>query len=309
MNNTTLNRQGIRIANLGRQRRIEAASAYLFIMPMVLGFILFMLGPILFSFGRSFTDWSLASTFQNIGFDNYVKLFTKDRNFSLSLVNTLKFTLFYAPLKIALGLFLAVLLNKKLKGITLYRTILFTPVVTTQVVWGIVWRLIFATNNGLVNQFLNLFGIENINWLYNKGYAMYVVVFIALLKNVGMNVVLFLAALQDVPDMYHEASYIDGANKRQTFWKITLPLLGPSLFLVSIITFINSFKVFTSIYVITNGGPAKSTYVMVFYLYQQAFGNYQFGYASAIAVVLFVIIMACTLIQWKARKRLVFFEK
>lgn len=294
---------------LSRQQKNEAAYAYLFILPMVLGFAVFMIGPVIFSFSRSFTNWSLAKDFEFVGFDNYIKLFTRDKTFILSLANTLKFTSIYAPLKVALGLFLAVLLNKKLKGLSFFRTVLFTPVVTTQVVWGVIWRLIFATNSGLVNQFLGVFGIENINWLYNKGYAMNVVIFISLLKSVGMNVVLFLAALQDVPSIYYEAACIDGANKRQAFWKITVPLLGPSIFMVSIITFINSLKVFTSIYVITGGGPARSTYVLVYYLYQQAFGNYQFGYASAVALVLFVIIMAFTLLQWSARKRLVFYEQ
>lgn len=309
MNHAAVKRPGAPPRRRNRQRTIEAVNGYLFILPMVLGFAVFMLGPILFSFVRSFTDWSLSKEINNVGWANYVKLFTNDKTFVRSILNTLKFTAIYAPLKIALGLLLAILLNKKLRAISFFRTVIFTPVVTTQVVWGIVWKLIFATGNGLINQFLGLFGIEGVNWLYNKNYAMYVVVFIALLKSVGMNVVLFLAALQDVPQMYYEASCIDGANRRQAFWKITLPLLGPSVFMVSIITFINSLKVFTSIYVITNGGPAKSTYVLVYYLYQQAFGNYQFGYGSAIALVLFVIIMVFTLIQWSARKRLVFYEQ
>lgn len=298
-----------RTSSSSHQKCIEALWGYIFILPMVLGFLIFLLGPVLYSFARSFTNWSLADEIDFVGLKNYIKLFTRDTSFMRSLKNTLVFTLWYAPLKVVLGLALAILLFRKIKGVSLFRTILFTPVVVTHVVWGIVWKLIFSTSNGIVNQMLGFFGIESINWLYDKHYAMMVVIIVCVLKNLGMNMVLFLAALQDISPVYYEAGMIDGANSRQAFWKITLPLLTPSIFMVTLMTFIDSLKVFTSIYVITGGGPAKSTYVLVYYLYQQAFGNYQFGYASAIAVVLFVIIMAFTMLQWNIRRRWVFYEQ
>lgn len=287
----------------------ESIYGYLFILPMVCGFILFLLGPILHSFFLSFTNWSLLSTPKFIGLANYQKAFFEDPTFMESLKNTFRFTMLYGPIKVALGLALAVALRDKFVGSTFFRTILFTPVVTSFVVWAIAWKMIFAVDYGIVNQLLKLIGIEGPNWLYEKDLAMYVVVFVSLLKSVGMNMVLFLSALQDIPEEYYEAGLVDGANRWQAFKNITLPLLTPSIFMVTIITLIGSFKVFSSIYVLTDGGPVKSTYVLVYYLYQQAFRAYEFGYASTIAFVLFFIILTITIVQWVARKRWVYYEQ
>jgi multiple sugar transport system permease protein len=295
-------------SSYNRLQRREAITGYIFILPIILGFIIFLLGPILYSLAMSFTDWSLSTDTNFIGFGNYQKAFGGDKVFTLSLLNTLKFTAFMAPLKVILGLLLAVLLLNKVRGTHIFRTILFTPQVTTLIVWVVVWRLIFATDNGLLNIFLSKLGIEGPNWLYNKNYAMPVVIFVSLLKTLGINMVLFLSALQDIPTTYGEAALIDGANGWQIFRKITLPMLSPTIFMVTIMSFMASLKVFATIYAMTNGGPARSTYVLVFYLYQQAFGAYKFGYASAIAFVLFLLIMAVTVLQWGLRKRWVYYE-
>lgn len=298
-------------ANLSKSRidRSEGIYGYLFILPMVCGFTFFILGPILYSFYLSFTNWSLLGVPKFIGLTNYQKAFFEDPTFIESVKNTFRFTMLYAPFKVALGLALAVALRDKIFGITFFRTVLFTPVITSFVVWAIVWKMIFATDYGLINQLLKYIGVDGPNWLYNKDLAMYVVVFVSLLKTVGMNMVLFLAALQDIPEEYYEAGLVDGANRWQAFKNITIPLLTPSIFMVAIITLIGSLKVFSSIYVMTDGGPAKSTYVLVYYLYQQAFKAYNFGYASTIAYVLFFVILGITIIQWSARKRWVHYEQ
>ncbi|HYH04213.1 MAG TPA: sugar ABC transporter permease [Bacillota bacterium] len=292
-----------------RANRGEALYGYLFILPMVIGFILFLLGPILYSFYLSFTNWSLLGNLKFIGIANYKRAFFEDPTFIESVKNTFRFTMLYAPLKVALGLALAIALRDKIAGITFFRTVIFTPVITSFVVWAIAWKMIFATDYGLINQILKYIGITGPNWLYNKDLAIYVVIFVSLLKTVGMNMVLFLSALQDIPEELYEAGLVDGANRWQSFRKITLPLLTPSIFMVTMITLISSLKVFSSIYVMTDGGPARSTYVLVYYLYQQAFKAYDFGYASTIAYVLFFSILGFTLIQWAVRKKWVYNEE
>jgi multiple sugar transport system permease protein len=207
----------------------------------------------------------------------------------------------------ALGL--ALLLKNNIPGIGFFRTALFTPVVTSLVVWAIVFKYIFATEAGMVNQVLQLFGIEGPAWLYNLELSMPVVIVVSVLKNVGMNMVIFLAALHDVPKMYYEAASLDGASKWKTFANVTLPMISPSVFLALILTLIGSLKVFGQIYVMTGGGPGTSTYVLVYYIYQQAFKMYEFGYASAIAFILFFLVLVLTLVQWSVRKRWVHHEQ
>jgi multiple sugar transport system permease protein len=191
----------------------------------------------------------------------------------------------------------------------LFRTAFFTPVVTSIVVWAIVWKYIFATDNGLMNQLLKLLHIQGPAWLYNFALAMPVVIVVSVLKNVGLNMVIFLAALQDVPKMYYEAATIDGASKPRMFWNVTLPMISPSFFLALVLTLIGSLKVFSQIQVMTDGGPGTSTYVLVYYIYQQAFKVFEFGYASAIAFILFFLVLVLTIMQWNLRKRWVHHEQ
>ncbi|MFS0723405.1 carbohydrate ABC transporter permease [Paenibacillus sp. 1P07SE] len=287
----------------------EKWYGYLFISPMVLGFLIFLLGPVIAAIAMSFTDRSLMGDYAFIGLDNYKRAFTNDPVFWETVGNTLYFSAGLVPLNLMMALGLALLLQKSIPGIGFFRTAIFTPVVTSIVVWAIVFKYIFATDAGLVNQILSIFGIQGPQWLYSLELTMPVVIIVSVLKNVGLNMVIFLAALKDVPPMYYEAAKIDGASRWLTFRKVTLPLISPSVFLALILTLIGSLKVFGQIYVMTGGGPGTSTYVMVYYIYQQAFKLFQFGYASAIAFILFILIFALTLVQWTVRKRWVHHEQ
>ncbi len=289
--------------------RNEKWYAYLFISPMVLGFVLFLLGPIVMAFVMSFTDWSLFRDPAFIGLGNYKTAFTEDPVFWKTVGNTLYFSAGLVPLNLMMALGLALLLKNKIPGIGFFRTAIFTPVVTSLVVWAIVFKYIFATDAGMINQLLRMLGIEGPAWLYNMELAMPVVIVVSVLKNVGLNMVIFLAALHDVPKMYYEAAELDGASKRQMLTHVTLPMISPSVFLALMLTLIGSLKVFGQIYVMTGGGPGTSTYVLVYYIYQQAFKLYELGYASAIAFILFFIVLVLTLVQWSVRKRWVHHEQ
>jgi multiple sugar transport system permease protein len=286
----------------------DSLYGFLFISPMVLGYILFVLGPMIVSFVMSFTDWKVVGDTHFVGIANYTQAFKQDPLFWKSFWNTLYYTLGVVPLNVILALFLALLLTNRLPGIGLFRTAIFTPVVTSVVVWAIMWKFIFQTENGLINIVLNLFHITGPAWLYDLKFALPVVIFISVLKGVGYNMVIFLAALNDVPKLFYEAARIDGASKWKTFWHVTLPLISPSVFLVVILTMIGSLKIFGQIYVLTGGGPGTSTYVFVYYIYELAFRVFELGYASAIGFILFTIILLLTIIQWIARKRWVHYE-
>jgi multiple sugar transport system permease protein len=286
----------------------ESLTGYMFISPMVLGFLLFVIGPVLIAFGASFTDWKVIGDTHFVGLSNYTRAFTEDPLFWDTFWNTLYFTVGVVPLNMALALVLALLLQNHIRGIGIFRTAIFTPVVTSIVVWAIVWKFIFQTENGLVNMALKLFNITGPAWLYDMSLTLPVVIFVSVLKGVGYNMVIFLSGLNDVSKLYYEAARIDGASKWRMFWNVTLPLITPTVFLVLILTMISSLKVFGQIYVLTGGGPGTSTYVFVYYIYELAFKLFDLGYASAVGFVLFMMILALTIIQWAARKRWVHYE-
>ncbi|NOU96707.1 ABC transporter permease subunit [Paenibacillus sp. LMG 31456] len=287
----------------------EKWYGYMFISPMVIGYVLFLLGPIIAAFMMSFTNWSLIKEEEFVGLANYTKAFTGDSVFWDTVWNSFYFSIVFVPLNIVLTLALALLLKDRILGVGFFRTAIFTPVVTSIVVWATVWKYIFQTDNGLVNSILRIFGITGPAWLYDLSLAMPTVIIITLLKGLGINMVIFLAALNDVPPMYYEAAKIDGAGRWKTFFNVTLPLITPSVFMVLIITMIGSLKVFGQIYVLTGGGPGTSTYVFVYYIYEQAFKMYEFGYASAVAFILFFIIFVLTVMQWGIRRRWVHHEQ
>ncbi|MFH5779874.1 sugar ABC transporter permease [Bacillus obstructivus] len=296
--------------NKNRRKFIGSESfyGYLFTSPMILGFLLVMLFPLIYSIYMSLTDWKLLNDPNFIGTENYQRL-VNDPDFLVVLKNTLIFSGGLVPINIILALLLALLLQRNLKGIGLFRTTIFIPVMTSIVVWSIIWKYMFGTDEGFINQLLGWLGIEGPAWLYDPKLAMGAVIFVSALKNVGLNMVLFLAALQQVDKNLYEASYLDGANKWKQFQHVTLPMITPTVFLTLILTIIGSMKVFGQIYVMTNGGPGNSTKVLVYYIWENAFKLFDFGYASAIAIVLFVIILVFTLIQWGVRKRWVFHEE
>ena len=275
---------------------------------MLIGFIIFVLAPIMTTFYLSLCKFSLLRGRVWCGLENYIKIFTSDKIFIDSVLNTLEFTVLLIPTNLVLCLAVAILLYRNIKGIGFFRTMIFTPYVTNIVSWALIWKFMLQNDGGFINMVLNMFGLEGTNWLYTGSLAIPIVVLVTLLKGFGMNTIIFIGALQEVPDMYYEAAAIDGATKWQRFRKITLPMISPTIFLIIIITMIGSLKVFSQVKVLTNGGPGTASYVMVYYIYQKAFKMNEFGYGSALSVILFIAILGLTLLQWNLRKKWVHYE-
>lgn len=312
---TTAERQGRLTAprRSAAPRRSSATArrdwlvGYTMVSPAVLGSIVFVVIPLISVAWYSLHDWNvLASTFTFAGSSNYERMLS-DKGLHESLLASLWFSIGLVVLNISLALLLAVLLNQRLPGTTAFRTFFFSPVVVSLVAWTIVWSFLLQADGG-INGFLSVIGIEGPNWLRQPTTAMLSVIVVQVFKNVGLNMILLLSALQGVPEEIQEAAVLDGAGAGRRFRSITLPLISPTLLLVSILTVVGSLEVFAQIAVLTGGGPGTSTTVLVYYLYQQAFRFNEFGYASAVAVLLFVIVLTLTLVQWQTRKRWVFHE-
>lgn len=286
--------------------RKETARGYLFLLPALGGILVFILGPVVAAIALSFTKWDLLTPAKFIGLSNYQELI-QDPMFRKVMLNTLIFTGASVPLSLILSLGLALALNQKIKGIVIFRTIYFLPVVSSMVAVSLVWRWLYNPNYGLLNYFLNLLHLPSINWLFSTTWAMPAVILMSVWKSLGYNMVIFLAGLQGIPQMYYESAKIDGAGKFQAFKNITLPLLSPTTFFVLVISIISSFQVFDQIFVMTSGGPAHATEVIIYYIYHNAFQIFRMGYASALAFCLFIIIFALTLLQIRLSKRWVFY--
>lgn len=291
-----------------KEKYREAVWGYLFIAPVVLGFLVFMAAPIIDALYKSFTNASLLGETSFIGLENYKKLLFHDKTFRISLKNTMVYSVGLVPLNIVMAFFMALLLKKKVRGIGFFRTAFFTPVVMSVVAWGIIWKFILGTDAGFLNLLLRSVGIKGPAWLYSKNLTMVVVIVVSVLKNVGMNMVIILSALHGVPETYYEAAEIDGVTPWKRLTHITLPLISPTIFMLVIVTLIGSLKVFGQIYSLTGGGPGNSTKVLVYYVYEQAFKYYEFGYASAAAFILFLLVLVFTLVQWKLKERWVYNE-
>jgi multiple sugar transport system permease protein len=212
------------------------------------------------------------------------------------------------PITTILALLLALLMNQKLRAITWYRTAFFMPVITSTVAVALVWSWIYAKDFGLLNYFLRFFGVEPIAWLTSSQWAMLAISIMAVWSNVGQGMIIFLAGLQAIPQSYYEAAEVDGANSWQRFYKITLPLITPSLFFYFVITMIDAFQMFEQIYVMTRGRPTNATFTIVYYIYRNAFRNFKMGYASTQAIVLFAIIMVLTLVYWRSQEKWVVYD-
>lgn len=278
-------------------------AAWIFILPAILGTFIFIIIPVICSFGLSFTSWDLLNPIKFVGFENYNLLF-KDDLFYKILLNTVIFALSTSILGVIIPLILASILNTRIRGSEFYKTAYFLPFITPMVVIGIVWAWIFDPNIGLLNQVLHI----NINWLYDSNFALPALIIVSVWKLIGYNMIIFLSSLSAISNSMFEAAKIDGANAYQTFKNVTIPLLSPTIFFVIIITAISSFQVFDLIYLMTQGGPFDSTNVLVYAIYKNAFEYFNVGKASAIAYVLFAIILVLTLIQWSLRKKIVYNE-
>jgi multiple sugar transport system permease protein len=287
--------------------RREGLAGYLFVAPQVAGIITFVLVPLGLVFWYSLHEWNvLAGTFKFVNDANYRKLLADPALLEV-LGATAIFSAGLVVFNLSLALLLAVLVNQKLKGIVVFRTLFFSPVVVSLVAWTIVWGFLLQANGG-INGILGVFGIAGPNWLRTPATAMASVIVVQVFKNVGLNMVLFLAALQGVPRELYEAARVDGASRFKQFRRITLPLISPTILLTMIITIVGSLQVFAQIAVLTQGGPGMSTTVLVYYLYQQAFQFHRFGYGATISILLFLIVAVLTFAQWQMRRRIVFYE-
>ena len=280
----------------------ETLWAFLFLSPKIIGLILFTLGPVIASFLLSFTNWDLVSKPIWVSFYNYKHLLN-DETFIKALTNTLYYTIISVPLGMTVSLLLAIAMNQKIKGILAFRTAFFIPVISSMVAISLLWRYIYNSQYGLLNYFLGLIGIPPQNWLGNIKLAMPSLILMSVWKGLGQNMMIWLAALQGIPEELYEAARIDGANKGQQFKNITLPLLSPTTFFMLILGIIGSFQVFESSYVMTNGGPANATLTIVLYLYSNAFEWLKMGYASAMSYILALIIFVLTIVQFKYQKK------
>jgi len=285
-----------------KYKKGDGLSALLFLSPTLIVFSAFILFPVIFSFYLSFQQWNMfsgESTF--VGFENYVRLF-QNEEFWQVLRNTGIYTLGTIPLNMAFSLVIAYVLNKKIIGKKFLRTAFFAPVIISPVAAALIWRWLYDPNYGLINYFIAFFGIDAVNWLNDPSAAMFALIIMGVWKTFGINMVLFSAGLQGIPDSYYEAAEIDGAGRWAKFWHITIPMLTPTTFFIMIMSMISSFQVFDIVYVLTSGGPLGSTKVLVFYVYEQAFKFFEMGYASAVAYILFAILFILTILQIKYMK-------
>lgn len=278
-------------------------AAWLFVLPAFAGILVFIIIPVICSFGLSFAKWDLINPIVFAGLDNYREIFTEPLFFKI-LVNTVVFAVSTSVLGVIIPLILACILNSKIRGSEFFKTAYFLPFITPMIVIGIVWEWIFDPNIGLLANVLNI----HINWLYDPNWAMPALIIVSVWKLIGYNMIIFLASLAGISNSMFEAAKIDGANHFQTFKNVTVPLMAPSIFFVIIITAVSSFQIFDLIYIMTQGGPLDSTNVMVYAIYKNAFEYFNIGKASAIAYVLFFIILGLTLIQWHLRKKIVYSE-
>lgn len=283
--------------------RREWLAGICFLLPNFLGFLIFTALPVVMGFYISLTDYSGFGKMNFVGFSNYVKMF-KDSSFLIALQNNLVYTLTTVPLTLIFSLLLALMLNRKLYGGHIFQTLFFFPNLTSMVAIGCVWLQIFESKNGPVNQLLRNIGISDVpKWFWGTSTALLTIVLVVVWKQAGYYMIMFMGGLKNINPELYEAAKIDGANAWKAFLHITWPMLSPTTFMVTILTFIASFQVFDIINVTTEGGPGRSTQVLVMRIYQEAFKYGRMGYGSAIGYFLFMIIFIITAIQWYGQRK------
>lgn len=280
--------------------------ALLFLTPQLIGLISFSLIPLGTALVLSFMSWDGFGARTFVGLQNYIEQFSSP-DFRIAIYNTIVYTILTVPVGLFLALLLAVALNK-IKGKKFYRLFFFMPVVTSSVSISVMWMWILNGDIGILNQVLGMVGISGPNWLTNPKLVMVSIAILSIWWQLGYNMVIFLAGIQNISKSYYEAAEIDGASKLQQFFKITLPMLSPTTFFLMIMAIIGSFQVFDQAFVLTRGGPGKASYTLVYHIYQNAFVNFKFGSSSAAAMILFVAILILTLIQFSVQKRWVHYE-
>jgi multiple sugar transport system permease protein len=303
--------KGRAVASPGVWTRIwqQDGPGYLFLLPWLIGFLGLTIGPMVSSFYLSFTDFDLLTAPAWVGADNYVRMFTADPKFASAMRVTFFYVIFSVPLKLAFALGVAMLLNRGLKGLPLYRAVFYLPsLLGTSVAIAILWRQLFA-GDGLANQFLANFGIEGPSWISNPRYSLWTLIILSVWQ-FGSPMIIFLAGLRQIPQDMYEAASLDGASRWRQFYKITLPLLTPVVFFNAIVQTIEAFKSFTPAFIVSGGtgGPINSTLFYTLYLYQEAFGYFRMGYASALAWFLLAMIAAFTAFSFLTSKYWVHYD-
>jgi multiple sugar transport system permease protein len=278
------------------------ATAALFLTPSLVPLILFTIGPMVASLGLSFLRWDLLRAPRLIGLTNFANVLV-DPDFQAAIGHTIFFIVGYLPLVYIGGLLLALALNQRLRGLAFFRAAYFLPVVTSWVVVALMWKWLLNPDSGMVNFALGLIGIKGPGWWTDPAWAMPSVIIASAWKDLGFVMVILLAGLQAIPEDYYEAASVDGANRWVRFRRITLPLLSPASFFVLVISLINSFQVFDQVWIMTNGGPAGASSVVVEQIVRHAFSYSQMGYASAMSWLLFVVILAVTAVQFRLQTR------
>ena len=289
-------------------RRGEAIAGYLFLLPNVVGFLIFSSLPVLATLIISTLHWDLIRPPTFVALQNYQQMLFSDATFWTVLGNTSYYVVGTVPAGIVLSLLLALAMNAQIRGITIFRVIFFIPVISSSVAVAVMWQWLFNSDFGLINYALTSVGLRSIPWLSSTAWAMPAVIIMAIWKHLGYNMIIYLAGLQSIPPTLYEAAAIDGASRWNRFRFITVPLLTPTTFFILVISIINSFQVFDLAFILTRGGPGDATNTVVMYIYNQAFQFFQMGYAAAVAWVLFLIILAITLVQWRVQKQWVHYE-
>lgn len=291
------------VENFCKKLTDENNAGKLLLIPALLGTMIFIVIPVFFSFFLSFCSWDLITPIKLAGLENYKELLTSP-SFGMIFKNTFVFALSTSVIAIIIPLVLAAVINSKIRGSEFFKTAYFLPFITPMIVVAIVWEWIFDPNNGLLNYVLK----SHINWLYDTHTAMTALIIVSSWKLIGYNMVILLSGFSGINQNLYEAAKIDGANPIQVFFRVTLPMLSPTIFFVLIITTISSFQVFDLIYLMTQGGPMDATNVLVYWIYKNAFEFFNIGEASAGAYILFLIILLLSAVQWKLRKKWVMNE-
>ena len=292
--------------NLGQGKR-QNITGYLFISPWIIGFLAFTLFPIVAVFLLSFSRYGVFDAPKWVGFSNYIKIFTDDRMFKISLGNTLYYVLIRVPLGIVLGFLLALGLNAKIRGVTVYRALFYVPSIVPQVAGTLLFVWLFRPQTGLINFALNLLGIQGPNWLGRPQWAKPAIIIMSL-WGIGGGMIVYLAGLQSIPQHLYEAAEIDGAGTWRRFWAVTVPMMTPTIFFNLINGLIGSFQVFATAYIATGGGPLNSTRFYMLYLYQLGFQDFRMGYASALSWILFLLVLVLTLFIFRTATSWVYYE-
>lgn len=295
-------------AGASRARVQEAVAGWLFVLPVFLGIMVFEFGPFVGTLLLSFFDWDVVQAPRFVGLTNFKKLFFEDALYWTAVGNTVYFAVGTIVPGFFLSLFLAVGLNQRLKGVSIYRTLFYLPSITSIVAVAAVWSFVYNSNFGLINSVLAYANIPPVPWLGHPTWAMPSLIAMAVWKGVGYYMVLFLAGLQSIPEEYYEAAKIDGASAWRRFWHVTFPLLSPTSFFVLVLKVITAVQAFDAMYIMTQGGPAFSTYPLLFLMYEKAFVNLRMGYASAAGATLFLAVFGLTLFQLRLQRRWVHYD-